>query len=57
MHDCIIAPPIRLTPQFSARYRFVASYLMMDMAHISGLVAAQVQNDPFEVCDVVCTTT
>lgn len=57
MHDCILAPPIRLTPQFSARYRFVASYLMMDMAHISGLVAAQVQNDPFEVCDVVCTTT
>ncbi|GAA5880874.1 hypothetical protein JCM16303_005155 [Sporobolomyces ruberrimus] len=33
------------------------SYLMMDMAHISGLVAAQVQNDPFEYCDVVCTTT
>lgn len=29
----------------------------MDMAHISGLVAAQVQNDPFEHCDVVCTTT
>merc|ERR1712093_819898 len=33
------------------------SYLMMDMAHISGLVAAQVQNDPFEYCDIVCTTT
>merc|ERR1711939_842226 len=31
--------------------------LMMDMAHISGLVAAQVQNDPFEYCDIVCTTT
>jgi len=30
---------------------------MMDMAHISGLVAAQVQNNPFEYCDVVCTTT
>lgn len=29
----------------------------MDMAHISGLVAAQVVNDPFEYCDVVCTTT
>lgn len=27
------------------------------MAHISGLVAAQVQNDPFSVCDVVTTTT
>ncbi|KAK4046362.1 glycine hydroxymethyltransferase shm1 [Microbotryomycetes sp. JL201] len=33
------------------------SYLMMDMAHISGLVAAQVTNDPFKYCDVVCTTT
>ncbi|BGP17902.1 hypothetical protein JCM10213_005357 [Rhodosporidiobolus nylandii] len=44
-----------------ARLRKIAdlngSYLMMDMAHISGLVAAQVQNDPFEHCDVVCTTT
>lgn len=27
------------------------------MAHISGLVAAQVSNNPFELCDVVCTTT
>lgn len=27
------------------------------MAHISGLVAAQVQNDPFEYVDIVCTTT
>ncbi|KAK4700706.1 glycine hydroxymethyltransferase, partial [Phenoliferia sp. Uapishka_3] len=33
------------------------SYLMMDMAHISGLVAAQVLFDPFSVCDVVTTTT
>ncbi|ORY54150.1 serine hydroxymethyltransferase-domain-containing protein [Leucosporidium creatinivorum] len=44
-----------------ARLRKIAdlngSYLMMDMAHISGLVAAQVQNDPFKYCDVVCTTT
>ncbi|GAA5973065.1 hypothetical protein JCM11641_000395 [Rhodosporidiobolus odoratus] len=44
-----------------ARLRKIAdingSYLLMDMAHISGLVAAQVQNDPFEYCDVVCTTT
>ncbi|GAA6007717.1 serine hydroxymethyltransferase [Rhodotorula paludigena] len=44
-----------------ARLRKIAdingSYLMMDMAHISGLVAAQVQNDPFKDCDVVCTTT
>jgi glycine hydroxymethyltransferase len=29
----------------------------MDMAHISGLVAAQVSNNPFELCDVVTTTT
>ncbi|GAA5938682.1 hypothetical protein JCM1841_000642 [Sporobolomyces salmonicolor] len=44
-----------------ARLRKIAdingSYLMMDMAHISGLVAAQVQNNPFEYCDVVTTTT
>ncbi|GAA5895517.1 hypothetical protein JCM6882_006275 [Rhodosporidiobolus microsporus] len=44
-----------------ARLRKIAdlngSYLLMDMAHISGLVAAQVQNDPFEHCDIVCTTT
>jgi glycine hydroxymethyltransferase len=33
------------------------SYLMMDMAHISGLIAAQVQENPFVECDVVCTTT
>ena len=30
---------------------------MMDMAHISGLVAAQEQNDPFPYCDIVTTTT
>ncbi|KWU41243.1 glycine hydroxymethyltransferase [Rhodotorula sp. JG-1b] len=44
-----------------ARLRKIAdingSYLMMDMAHISGLVAAQVSNNPFELCDVVTTTT
>ncbi|KAJ9060090.1 glycine hydroxymethyltransferase shm1 [Entomophthora muscae] len=33
------------------------AYLMCDMAHISGLVAAQVVNNPFELCDVVTTTT
>lgn len=33
------------------------AYLMCDMAHISGLVAAKVQNNPFEVCDIVTTTT
>lgn len=30
---------------------------MMDMAHISGLVAAGVLSNPFEYCDVVTTTT
>lgn len=44
-----------------ARLRQIAdkqkAYLMSDMAHISGLVAGQVQNSPFEYCDVVCTTT
>lgn len=29
----------------------------MDMAHISGLVAASVVADPFEYCDIVTTTT
>ncbi|XP_026414946.1 serine hydroxymethyltransferase 3, chloroplastic-like [Papaver somniferum] len=35
----------------------VGAFLMMDMAHISGLVAANVLADPFEYCDVVTTTT
>lgn len=33
------------------------AFLMMDMAHISGLVAASVVADPFEYCDIVTTTT
>ncbi|KAK7247315.1 hypothetical protein RIF29_42196 [Crotalaria pallida] len=33
------------------------AFLMMDMAHISGLVAASVVNNPFEFCDIVTTTT
>lgn len=44
-----------------ARLRKIAdkhgAYLMADIAHISGLVAAKVQNNPFEFCDVVTTTT
>ncbi|XP_050206503.1 serine hydroxymethyltransferase 3, chloroplastic [Mercurialis annua] len=35
----------------------VGAFLMMDMAHISGLVAASVVGNPFEYCDVVTTTT
>jgi glycine hydroxymethyltransferase len=33
------------------------AYLMADIAHISGLVAAQECNNPFEHCDIVTTTT
>lgn len=35
----------------------VGAYLMADMAHISGLVAAQQCNNPFEFCDIVTSTT
>merc|ERR1711990_684836 len=44
-----------------AKFREIAdangSLLMMDMAHISGLVAAQEAADPFKYCDVVTSTT
>ncbi|KAK7245610.1 hypothetical protein RIF29_40457 [Crotalaria pallida] len=44
-----------------ARFRKIAddvgAFLLMDMAHISGLVAASVLNSPFEFCDIVTTTT
>jgi len=33
------------------------AYLVVDMAHISGLVAAGVMDDPFEYADIVTTTT
>ena len=33
------------------------AYLMADMAHISGLVAAGVVPSPFDHCDIVTTTT
>ena len=43
------------------RFRKIAdangSLLMMDMAHISGLVAAGELKSPFDFCDVVTTTT
>ncbi|KAI8467850.1 MAG: serine hydroxymethyltransferase 3 [Monoraphidium minutum] len=35
----------------------VGAYLMSDMAHISGLVAAGVADSPFAVSDIVTTTT
>jgi len=44
-----------------ARYRAIAdengALLMMDMAHISGLVATGVAASPFEFADIVTTTT
>ncbi|MBA0616234.1 hypothetical protein Godav_016299 [Gossypium davidsonii] len=44
-----------------AKFRAVAdkcgALLMCDMAHISGLVAAQEAANPFEFCDLVTTTT
>eukprot|EP01086_Lenisia_limosa_P000524 TRINITY_DN10929_c0_g1_i1.p1 TRINITY_DN10929_c0_g1~~TRINITY_DN10929_c0_g1_i1.p1 ORF type:complete len:450 (-),score=180.78 TRINITY_DN10929_c0_g1_i1:35-1384(-) len=44
-----------------ARLRAIAdankAILLCDMAHISGLVAAQIVNDPFKFCDVVTSTT
>lgn len=35
----------------------VGAYLMVDMAHFSGLVAAEEHNNPFEYADVVTSTT
>lgn len=35
----------------------VGAYLMVDMAHISGLVAAGVMDSPFDYADIVTTTT
>ena len=35
----------------------VGAYLMVDMAHISGLVAAEEANDPFKYADIVTSTT
>ncbi|KAI4291982.1 glycine hydroxymethyltransferase [Pancytospora philotis] len=41
-----------------ARLRDIAgdAFLMMDMAHVSGLIAAGAMASPFEHCDVVTTT-
>ncbi|MCO5614573.1 hypothetical protein L7F22_068856 [Adiantum nelumboides] len=44
-------------PQMRKIADSVGAFLMMDMAHISGLVAAGVVSNPFEYCDIVTTTT
>ena len=44
-----------------ARYRQIAdsvgALLMADIAHISGLIASKLMNNPFEYCDIVTSTT
>lgn len=46
---------------FGCSFREIAdangALLMMDMAHISGLVATEEAADPFPYCDIVTTTT
>ncbi|OWM73503.1 hypothetical protein CDL15_Pgr026602 [Punica granatum] len=44
-------------PRFRKITDAVGAFLMMDMAHISGLVAASVVADLFEYCEFVTTTT
>lgn len=67
--DAALFKPAMIVAGFSAyprdidydRFRQIAdangSLLMMDMAHISGLVAAGELKSPFDHCDVVTTTT
>lgn len=43
--------------RFRATADACGAILMADMAHVSGLVAAAEQADPFQHCDVVTTTT
>ena len=43
--------------KFSKIAKSVGAYLMVDMAHISGLVAVGAANNPFLYADVVTTTT
>jgi glycine hydroxymethyltransferase len=44
-------------PRFRAIAREVGAYLMVDMAHFAGLVAAGLHPNPVELADVVTTTT
>jgi glycine hydroxymethyltransferase len=44
-------------PQLRQIADSVGSFLMMDMAHIAGLVATKLHPDPVPYCDVVTTTT
>lgn len=58
--DIIVCGASAYTKDFNyRRFREIAgdAYLMMDMAHISGFIAAGIMNNPFEYCDVVTTTT
>lgn len=43
--------------QFREAADSVGAYLLADIAHISGLVASGLNNNPFEYCDIVTTTT
>ncbi len=43
--------------KFSEIAKAVGAYLMVDMAHIAGLVAAGVHQNPVEYADIVTTTT
>ncbi len=44
-------------PRLQAIADSVGAYLMMDMAHIAGLVATGLHSDPVPYCDIVTTTT
>lgn len=44
-------------PRYRSICDKVGALLMVDMAHISGLVASKLMNNPFEYADVVTTTT
>lgn len=58
--DIIVCGGSAYTKDFDyKRFREIAgdAYLMMDMAHVSGFIAAGIMNNPFVYCDVVTTTT